>query len=372
MELSINEFYKVSNLFSELDHHISIKGVLNGQIAGRVFSDREFTSAVVLSPQGIFIGGDPLNKSFLRQMNLVVRSDILPYLDQKGQLDYVVFYPQSELFDNAVDLMFEDCHTMKDIRMTLSNDMSDVSPVLPDEIHAVGKELLSCSDMPGLGGVLEEISGAWPSTDDFCQRGFGCVAVKDGSIIGWCLTDWVVGEECEVGIETYPSFRKQGYGKKLASTMLALAKEKGIRRTGWQCWIDNTGSVATAKAAGFKLVQEFTVRFAWANPLNNMLINGNYYMLGRKRLNISSDYARSARSYAQSLDQGWDWGGNPTLYWNCACMFYKSGEVQRAQHYYTKAIQKGWQGIDPHIGNPYVYQGSDSNDIKNRLEKAAV
>lgn len=134
-------------------------------------------------------------------------------------------------------------------------------------------------------------------------------------------------------------------------------------RTGWQCWADNYGSIATAKSVGFELFSEFPVLFAWTEQLNNMLVNGNYYMTGRENLNISPDYERSAWSYSQALDKGWDWGGNASLYWNCACMHYKSGQKERAKHYYRLALEKGWNGIEPHINNPYVYTDIDSEEI---------
>lgn len=54
MELTETKFHSVSRLFTELNHHISIKGVLSSRIAGRVFADYEYTTAVVLSPEGIF------------------------------------------------------------------------------------------------------------------------------------------------------------------------------------------------------------------------------------------------------------------------------------------------------------------------------
>ncbi len=363
MEISRSNYNEIESLFTNLSHHISINGVIDGHVPGRIFAAADRLSAVAITPQGILLGGNLKNESFFYDMNTVIKQDILPEYRKRDKLDYVVFYPRDIHDEKVLDIMFDGLYPMKSTRMTFSNDMSNVEIELPKGIYAVNKELFLNSELNGLDGVIEEISEGWSSVDDFLDRGFGCVAIKDNIIIGWCLTDWVIRNECEIGIETYPEYRRQGYGHKLACGTLALAREKGIKRTGWQCWADNYGSIATAKSVGFELLSEFPVLFAWSEPLNNMLVNGNYYMNGKKDLNIPPDYERSAWSYSQALDNGWDWDGNADLYWNCACMFYKSGQKERARQYYKLALKKGWEGTAPHVDNPYVYTDADSEEI---------
>lgn len=140
-------------------------------------------------------------------------------------------------------------------------------------------------------------------------------------------------------------------------------------RVGWQCWSSNIGSQRTALSAGFKLLADFPVLFGWNLPLNNFLVNGNHYMRGDLKYGVEKDYARAAWSYAQALDQGWDWKGDTALYWNAACLFYLTGEKERAQHYYTLAIEKGWKGIhQPHY-HDHVYREEDSDDIVRVLSE---
>jgi RimJ/RimL family protein N-acetyltransferase len=306
MELIKNDFREVEGLFNSFRYHISVKGVIEGVVPGRVFTDEKRETAVAISPQGIFLGGSVKNECFLREMNCVMKKDILPKYREEGELDYVVFYPQGEAAEKALTIMFHNLAPMKSTRMIFSTDMTGVETVLPEGIVEVSKELLSKIDMEGMDGIIEEISKGWSSIEDFLTIGFGTAAVQDNKILGWCLTDWVVGEECEIGIETYPEYLRQGLGHKMAAGTLALAKKRGVKRTGWQCWADNFGSIATAKSVDFKLLSEFPVLFAWSHELDNMLINGNYYMLGRKNLNIPPDYFRSARSYEEALEKGWD------------------------------------------------------------------
>lgn len=93
-------------------------------------------------------------------------------------------------------------------------------------------------------------------------------------------------------------------------------------------------------------------------------------MRGDERYGVSRDYARSAWSYAQALDQGWDWSGDAALYWNAACMFYLAGEQERAVHFYKLSIEKGWVDIHhPHYYE-YVYREANSEEIARVLAEA--
>lgn len=226
MEMDRSNYSEIERLFTNLSHHISINGVINGCVPGRIFSDKDRLSAVAITPQGIFWGGNLKNESFFYDMNNVIKQDILPGYRKRDQVDYVVFYPQNIDDEKVLNIMFDGLYPMKSTRMIFSNDMSYIDSELPEDIFIVNKELLLNSGLQGLDGVIEEISEGWSSIDDFLDRGFGCVAIKDSNIIGWCLTDWVIGNECEIGIETYSEYRRQGYGHKLAHGTLVIAKER--------------------------------------------------------------------------------------------------------------------------------------------------
>jgi RimJ/RimL family protein N-acetyltransferase len=218
--------------------------------------------------------------------------------------------------------------------MTYTQDLSSIDAYLDDDIVPVNADLLNRQDLAGLDEVIDEILGGWPSLEAYEDKGFGCVAVQDQgegpTIISWCLTDWVVGNECELGIQTDESYRGHGWARKTALGALSLAKQRGITRVGWQCWSNNTGSQRTALSVGFELLADFPVLFGWNLPLNNLLVNGNHYMRGDMKYGVDRDYARAAWSYAQALDIGWDWNGDVALYWNAACLFYLIGEKERA------------------------------------------
>lgn len=374
LELTSENFYKAAHLFTALQHHLSIKGVITGNVLGRVFLSNDCATAVLTNSQGIFLGGSPDNNLFFEEVNKLLTEELLPKFASDGELDYVLYYPSDQQWEDALEVVMEDLLPMRSGRMTFTHDLSSIAPPCDDNIVAVDSVLLKRQDLAGIDDVIHEILEGWASLEAYEDKGFGCVAIQDTdegpAIISWCLTDWVVEHECELGIQTDESYRGYGWARKTALGALSLAKQRGITRVGWQCWSNNRGSQRTALSAGFKLLADFPVLFGWNLPLNNLLVNGNHYMRGDMKYGVEKDYARAAWCYSQALDKGWDWNGDVALYWNAACLFYLIGEKERALHYYKQAVGKGWIDIhQPHY-HEHVYREEDSEQIARILAES--
>lgn len=338
----------VLKLFRFMAHHLSAEGVLTGAIPGEVRTSGR--AAAIVNEQGILLGGDPGDTGFFRDMNRELRERILPERSQNGRVDYVVFAPvgdgREKEWESAQDTMLDGLSAMSDMRVSFGRDLTGLPGALPEGIEEVTPDLLSDESLridPGVEGVRKEIRQGWPSLEAFFARGFGTVARLNGRIAGWCLTDWVVGDACEIGIETYEGHRRQGWGSRMARGTLLLAVRRGLKRAGWQCWLSNTGSMGTARSAGFTETARFPIRFGWTEARNTDLINGIYWMQGRPGMGILPDPARAARHYDTSLGQGWDWGGAAWLYWNAAYAHHLSGHPDAARRYLALAREKGWR-----------------------------
>ncbi len=85
MELAESYFYKAFGLFNTMKHHISIQGVIS-TIPGRIFLSNNGDNAVLSNPQGIFLGGSPDNKAFLKEINMLLQEILLPQLASKGEI----------------------------------------------------------------------------------------------------------------------------------------------------------------------------------------------------------------------------------------------------------------------------------------------
>ncbi len=92
--------------------------------------------------------------------------------------------------------------------------------------------------------------------------------VAEGELAGWCLSEYNVGDRCEVGIATLEPFQRRGLAKAMGQAFLRMAYSKGIREVGWHCWKQNIPSAATARALGFRHVADYPVYVGWYDEAN--------------------------------------------------------------------------------------------------------
>jgi GNAT superfamily N-acetyltransferase len=129
---------------------------------------------------------------------------------------------------------------------------------LPDgfSMQLITAEFLS-SDVAGLDAVKEEMCSERASVEDFLARSFGLCPVHVGEVAGWCMSEYNVADRCEIGIATAPNHQRKGIATLETWSFLSEAHRRGYTRVGWDCWTQNLPSVATARKAGFSLIEEY-------------------------------------------------------------------------------------------------------------------
>ena len=123
-------------------------------------------------------------------------------------------------------------------------------------MQRITSEFLS-SDVTGLDAVREEMCSERTSVKDFLAHSFGLCPVHSNEVAGWCMSEYNVGDRCEIGIATAEKHQRQGIATLTTWFFLAEAYRRGYRHVGWDCWARNVPSVATARKAGFTLVEEY-------------------------------------------------------------------------------------------------------------------
>lgn len=170
----------------------------------------------------------------------------------------MLYYPTDEKWEAALETVMKGIRPMKSGRMTFTRHLEGVAGPLGEDIVVIDRELLKQRHLAGLEDIIHEIQDGWPSQAAYEKNGFGCAAIQHTeagpAIVSWCLTDWVVGQECELGIQTVASYQKKGWAQKVAHGALSLAKQRGIASVGWQYWSDNIASQRTALSVGFTLL----------------------------------------------------------------------------------------------------------------------
>ena len=126
---------------------------------------------------------------------------------------------------------------------------------------SVDSGLLERTELTGLVGVVEEMRSERLTVEAFFERSFGYCVVREGAIVGWCMSEYNAGDRCELGIGTAEEHRRRGLATLSGSAVIREAVSRGITDIGWHCHERNMASVATADRLGFTRVLEYQV--AW-------------------------------------------------------------------------------------------------------------
>ncbi len=96
-----------------------------------------------------------------------------------------------------------------------------------------------------------EFGNAWKTPDDFYNGSRGICLTRDAEILCEAYAAWWGKDLCEIGAVTHGEHRRKGYARLLCSHMIAACEGLGVQTT-WTCGQNNAGSMATARALGYR------------------------------------------------------------------------------------------------------------------------
>jgi GNAT superfamily N-acetyltransferase len=246
-------------VFAGLGRHLAVAAVLAGAAAGAVYADHAAAprSALLLAGYRAYLAGDVANAGFLAALPLVLERRFIPEGRESG--DFVLYYDRPE-WATAVEAVlssslgrYQPRQRRYFLRDAGADPLSEPGTALPMgfRLRPVDQALL---DDPALGKreqLVEEMCSERTSAGDFLARSFGTALLRDGAVAGWCLSEYNLGQRCEVGIAVDEPFRRRGLAKQLGRAFARQALAAGVQEIGWHCWEDNAASCATARALGF-------------------------------------------------------------------------------------------------------------------------
>lgn len=354
-ELGKNNYYKVKDMFNELNYNLSIYSTINNLNPGKIFVNDENnpTVAMIISVEGIFLGGNLENDNFFRELNKKLKYEGFKNITKSKNVEYLIFYPSPE-WEDKVKLMLESYNPIKDKRryLQLEIDRYEIKEVSLN-VRKVDKVLLQSNNLEGLEDIKENIIECYGSFDKFYNNGFGFIYVLNNQIISWCLSDCIVEDRAEVGVETEEEHRRNGYCTEVVLAALNYCKNNNIKTIGWHCWEDNVGSYKLAESVGFTQRKDITMYFGWYDQIVNYLINGNHYM------KTEINYELAAKFYTMAFEHNY---GHPWQYYNAACAYERIGQSELAKKYYDIAKEYGFEITEDLKNSPlykYIYSEDD-------------
>ena len=249
-------------LFQGLEHsHALVAALFEGCATARLFVDEPSApqAGVIVCKSRVLCAGDASQVDFLDKMSRTFSEELIPAHLARGN-DAFLVYASDDSWNTALPALFPTYDLYHGTRQYY--EMTDFATQpdlrLPDgfSMQLITPEFLS-SGMEGLDAVREEMCSERATVEDFLARSFGLCPVHEHEIAGWCMSEYNVGNRCEIGIATAPNRQRQGIATLTTRFFLAEAHRRGYTRVGWDCWTRNVPSVATARKAGFALVEEY-------------------------------------------------------------------------------------------------------------------
>ena len=249
-------------LFRNLERsHALVEALFEGCATGRLFVDNLAAprAGVILCNSRILCAGNAAQLDFLNEMGRTFSEELIPAHLVRGNDAYLV-YASGEAWNRAVQELFPARKLYHGTRQYY--EITDFTPMtdlpIPDgfSVQLITPEFLS-SDLVGLAAVREEMCSERASVEDFLARSFGLCPVHSNEVAGWCMSEYNVRERCEIGIATAPNHQRKGIATLATWSFLAEAHRRGYTRVGWDCWTRNVPSAATARKAGFTLIEEY-------------------------------------------------------------------------------------------------------------------
>jgi GNAT superfamily N-acetyltransferase len=261
-EISPSANQPARSLFSKLERsHALVEALFEGCATAHLFVDQVAAprAGVIVCNSRVLCAGDTSQVDFLAEMARTFLDELIPAQRARGNDAYLI-YASGEAWNTGLQQMFSGCPLYHGTRQyyEITGFTPKLNLQLPDgfSIQLITPEFL-CSDVTGLDALREEMGSERASVEDFLARSFGLCPVHSNEVAGWCMSEYNVGERCEIGIATAEKHQRQGIATLSTWFFLAEAHRRGYRRVGWDCWTRNLASVATARKAGFTLVEEY-------------------------------------------------------------------------------------------------------------------
>jgi RimJ/RimL family protein N-acetyltransferase len=323
-------------LFDVMDHHLAVQAILAGSVRARVLVDDPTHPQAALTWTGhrFYLAGSPRSPSCQRFVEMVSAEAL------QAEADPFVLYYAPGSWGDTIDQILGDRLPIKTQRQfyAFRELRNDWRVMLPRDmrLELACPALLEKTHLQNLDALIEEMCSERESVADFLDKSFGLCLVRGDEIVGWCFSEYNIGDRCEVGIATLEPYRRRGFATLMASALVEHALSQGVSQVGWHCFARNLASVATALKVGFLKVKDYPAYFAYLDEIVNLAANG-YACFQEKR------YEEALAWYERALGQG---EAPRWAYWDAARASAVLGQYDAACRYLAQAIDRGFANRD--------------------------
>ena len=252
--LTPGQYDELMPLVSPLDHHLTLRSIVQGKTSARVYVDRVHRPrAAFLWRKGkAWLLGSPVD-SFTDSLMDTMEGGYFQILREHGagyfRLHYAVRW--GSVLDRVFPGVRREEYQRSYYRLDAGGKNWDVNPLPVFRIVEVDEALLA-SEYGNIDLVRDETVSERDSVEDFLESSFGYAAMESDEIVSWCMSEYNMGDRCELGIATIERHQRKGLATQVARAVIGHAVRQGVHGIGWHCWKNNEPSVRTALKIGFE------------------------------------------------------------------------------------------------------------------------
>lgn len=365
-ELSLDQFERVLPLAKQMSCCNAVFSIIEGITKGKIWVDNLKTPAIIFlwdTEKRFYLIGDHLNSHQIKHLKKILEDKVIHYGIIHHFNQWTFHYRPREWEPILLELL-ANYLPLKDKRLyltfekneaTLPNDFQERIPPNLDLCSIDRKFFKKKSHLKHFEDISSEIR-SWTSLNTFLALGYGFCLAKEKEIASWCIGEYFNPrlKQIDVGIETYPPYRQQGFAYIVGSAFIKKSLERNLT-VGWDCWEDNIASKKTAEKLGFILKEKYPVLFGWYNKIDGLIIHA------WNNITKIKNYKRAIKLYKQVLDliKNEDPLVNSSyllkhinINLNLAGCYGQIGEYKRAFFFLQRAINDG-------IADPKKFKNGD-------------
>lgn len=260
-QLSPDSFHLAKSLL-ETETRLAVTAALAGESPAELYVDDPVmpqAAILMLWNARIYLVGTPGNATFSQDFTSLLHERYMPQGKGRQPFGFAIDFTPS-VWEDDLAALFPDIESLRAEHQyyCIHLDTPILPPSLPEGfvLRKVDEALLAQSSLGNYQSLVEEIHSESPSVDDFLQHKFGYCVQHGQDLVGWCLSEYNHGNQCELGIETLEGFQRRGLATATAQATMAHAQSVGMGKIGWHCWKANVPSSSLARKLGFEHVED--------------------------------------------------------------------------------------------------------------------
>lgn len=337
MQLVSREQYSLAEaVFAPLKSHLAVEALLAGATPGKLWLDDPVHPCAGLMQvhHRFYLSGSSDLPAINEHLRNLFAEEIIPCGRAGGNEAFSIYFSGGwgPIIDKEFFGEIEPIYGLRNYYEWTKGDRAAVAQ-LPDDLELVevNEALLADRNLVNLDDLIEEMQSERSSVEEFLRSSFGYCLRSPDRIVTWCLSEYNLGNRCEVGIATDPAYRRRGLAAQTGTAFLKLAETNGISRVGWHCWESNEGSWRTALNIGFAKKFDYESYLIFYQPGVHQAVMGDIALNQGK---FSTALTHLEQALAIGNAPGW-------AYLSAACAYAQTGESHKAFEYLHTAADRG-------------------------------